>query len=361
MKILVIFTGGTIGSAIKEGYISTDKNKAFRLIEMYNALRRDPVDFDLAEPFTLLSENMTGEYLSLLGGCLLENTARQYDGIIITHGSDTIQYTAASLSYYLPRLSIPVMLVCSQMILDHPRANGLANFDAAVSFIRARAGKGVFVPYRNSDGILYIHRGTRLLPHLPYSDDLYSIRNQYYGIMSKDGIFTKKEVFKKEASKKEASPAKQAQIRLSTGGLSLPVEWNSHILRLFPYPGMEYPSPDACGFSPEDSANSFHAVLLDTYHSGTICGVTPGMERFFKTAAEKGIPVFLTGANSGPDYDSVKLWENLHVNILPPASPVAMYMKLWMALCSTELLPHIPLAGILKTPVSGDILPYPEE
>lgn len=358
MKILVIFTGGTIGSAIKEGYISTDKKKAFKLLEIYTARHKDGVDFDLIEPFTLLSENMTGEYLSLVGRCVQENIEKQYDGIIITHGSDTIQYTAASLSYFLPRLSIPVMLVCSQLILDHPLANGPANFAAAVSFIRAKAGKGVFVPYRNNDGILYIHRGTRLLPHLPYSDNLYSIRNQYYGTVSEDGIFSGMDASapQEDICATGTSP-QQAQIRLSVRGLSLPSEWNSHILRLFPYPGMAYPSLHPCAFSPEDSVDSFRAVLLDTYHSGTLCSITPGIEQFFAIAAEKGIPVFLTGANAGPDYDSVKLWKNLHINILPPASPVAMYMKLWMALCSTDLLREIPLAEILKTSVSGDILP----
>ncbi|MCM1568456.1 MAG: asparaginase [Roseburia sp.] len=365
MKLLVIFTGGTIGSTLNDGYISTDCGKAYQLIERYRNLNRRSADFDLLEPFSLLSENMTGETITALGNCVRENIHKPYDGIIITHGSDTIQYTAAALSYFLPRPPIPVLLVCSQLVLEHPLANGLANFSAAVDFIASGAGTGVFVPYRNHDGVIYIHRGTRLLPHLPYGDDLHSIYGQSYGIMQENGCFTKNKPLRQSESDKTLSGAH---------GLQLPLEWHSGVLRLFPYPGMQYPSLDYSTL-PESGAKALcpgsgsrrkvsvpvsegqpKAVLLDTYHSGTLCSMTPGMEAFFHAAAQKGLPVFLTGADAGPDYDSVKLWKKLHVTTLPPASPIAMYMKLWMALCSPKLLQSFPLDEIMKTPLSQDIL-----
>ena len=57
------------------------------------------------------------------------------DGIILTHGSDTIQYTAALLSYVL-KPEIPVMIVCSNYVLEDEKANGFDNFCAAVDFIK---------------------------------------------------------------------------------------------------------------------------------------------------------------------------------------------------------------------------------
>lgn len=54
------------------------------------------------------------------------------EGIILTHGSDTIQYTASFLSCIEEFTHIPVMVVCSNYVLTDNRANGLRNFSAAV-------------------------------------------------------------------------------------------------------------------------------------------------------------------------------------------------------------------------------------
>lgn len=345
MKILVVFTGGTIGSTAHDGYISTDPAKPYKLLELYkNQYTRD-VEFDTAEPYTLLSENLTGEYLKLLGCCLKENATKQYDGIIVTHGTDTLQYSAATMGYLLSGITMPVVFVSSGFVLEDPRANGVANFAAAVNFILSTAGTekssnaGVFVSYRNGDHVQYIHRGIRLLPHLPYSDDLFSIGGTYYGTVSGDGTFTKNAAYEEQEDDKI----------FSYQGLSLPDTWDSGISRIFPYPGMQYPDLGSI-------SNGILAVLLDTYHSGTLCSITPDMEQFFKTAAERKISVFLTGADNRISYDSVRAWESFHINVLPPASPIAMYVKLWMALSSKELLKNVALDEIMNAPMGGDIL-----
>ena len=332
MKILVVFTGGTIGSAVKDGYISTDRNKTHRLIQTYYDMGGRQVDFTLSEPYFMLSENMTGSHLAQLGRFILGQLDQSYDGIIVTHGTDTIQYTAAALGYTLPDPDIPVMLVSSNYVLDDPRAKGPANFHAAVEFIAARAGKGVFVPYQNDNGIVYIHRGTRLLPHLPYSDELTSVLNSYYGIMTKDGAFEKNEDYTVSAP---SGPA-----------LALPGTWNSDIVRIYPYPGMDYPA----------LSRMPRAVLLDTYHSGTVCSSTPEMEQFFDTLRQNNVPVFLTGACKGASYDSVKILEKPGITVLPQASPIAMYMKLWMACSSDALLKSKSLAQTMTETVGEDIV-----
>lgn len=331
MKILVVFTGGTIGSTVSNGYISPDKNKAYRLIEMYRSLHKNDVEFEFAEPYTLLSENLTGDYLTALGSCLLKYITHGYDGIIVTHGTDTLQYSAAAMSYLLANAQLPVVFVSSNFVLDNPAANGLDNFAYAVQFIAHRQGKGVFVSYRNSDNIVYIHRGTRLLPHLPYSDDLFSVAGQYYGLY-RENTFV-------------ANPYYRASQSNHVYTLALPTNWASGILRVFPYPGMEYPV----------LSTNVRAVLLDSYHSGTICSMTPNMTAFYNEINARNIPVFLTGTDSGVDYESVKIWKQLRICTLPQASPIAMYVKLWMALNSEELLKSISLEELMFTPIGEDI------
>ncbi|MGN0341717.1 MAG: asparaginase domain-containing protein [Roseburia sp.] len=334
LHILVIFTGGTIGSTKQNDWISTDESKNYLLIEKYQQQTKRKVEFTCKNPFTLLSENMTGETLHRLGQVVQENLSPEYNGIIITHGSDTIQYSAAMLSYALGQISLPVLLVCSNYVLEDPRANGLANFSAAVDFIASGAGNGVFVPYRNSDGALYIHQGTRLLPHLPFRDDLFSVMGQYYGIVKPTG-----DVLPNKANGERLFPSKDSD------PLVLPTQPSSRILRLFPYPGFSYPALQ----EPYPAA-----ILLDTYHSGTLCSATPGMEEFFTRAHELGIPVFLTGATAGADYDSVKAWKQLHIFTLPQASPIAMYMKLWMLLCTYPDIDGTSLAQLMEIPMQDD-------
>lgn len=332
MKLLVIFTGGTIGCTVKNGYISTDNTTTYQLLDLYRKkTKRKNVSIDSVEPYTLLSENLTGEYIRALGECLRDNLSKDYDGIIITHGTDTIQYSAAALSYAFPQLSVPVLLVSSNLVLDDENANGVPNFDAAVEFIAAGAGNGVFVPYRNNDGVLYIHQGNRLLPHLPYCDDLISLGLEYYAIF-RDGNIEKNPSFR---------------IAPSTGtsrALPLPGTWNSGIKRVFPYPGMEYPS----------LSGAIKAVLLDTYHSGTLCSISPDMTGFYAEAYAKSIPFYLTGSQNGLDYESVKEWKNAHVITLPPASPIAMYIKLWMA--SAEAANSDEMEWIMNIPIAGDFM-----
>jgi len=330
LKILVVFTGGTIGSVVNDGYISPSDNTRYQLIEKYNSLAKREVDFEYDEPYTLLSEDVTGEYLGKLGECLLAHKDKDYDGIIVTHGTDTVQYSAASMAYLLQGINKPVIFVSSNYVLDDPRANGLDNFAYAVEFIVNKQGTGVFAVYRNGDGVVYVHRGNRLLPHLPCDDNLYSVGDMYYGHYEKNR-FVPNPNYRVTASDKKYE-------------MSLPKKWNSGILRIFPYPGMEYPK----------LSEQTRAVILDSYHSGTICSITPGMKEFFATAKAKNIPVFLAGSNPGTDYESVKEWKELGVYTLPQASPIAMYIKLWMIMDLEGILDGMSVNDIMMLSVSED-------
>ena len=109
MKILVVFTGGTIGSCYNDGVISPDSSTRYKLIEMYKQ-NGGYAEFDAISPYTVLSENLNGEYFNLLYNSVKENI-NNYDGIIVTHGTDTLQYTSAVLSYMFGLCNTPIVLV----------------------------------------------------------------------------------------------------------------------------------------------------------------------------------------------------------------------------------------------------------
>ena len=179
MKILVVFTGGTIGSCYNDGVISPDSNTRYKLIEMYKQ-NGGYAEFDAISPYTVLSENLNGEYFNLLYNSVKENI-NNYDGIIVTHGTDTLQYTSAVLSYMFGLCNTPIVLVSANYPLESEKSNGLENFSAAVDFIKSGNNKGVFVAYKNNGEHANIHRASRLQKHLAYSDKIESVNNIYYG------------------------------------------------------------------------------------------------------------------------------------------------------------------------------------
>ena len=122
MKILFIFTGGTIGSTCHENVISPDSSKSHKLIQEYDTRFGIDFEFSVLEPYVELSENNTGEHIKKLCLCVTNNINKNYDGIIVTHGTDTIQYSAATLGYALSSNSIPVCIVSANRPIDDKKS-----------------------------------------------------------------------------------------------------------------------------------------------------------------------------------------------------------------------------------------------
>lgn len=307
MNILFVFTGGTIGSTVVGDTIDTDNKKPYRLLREYR--RRTPIDFNLKvmEPYTELSENCTGEHIATLIRVLGEQVGK-YDGIVLTHGTDTLQYTAAALGYALGNDVPPVCIVSANHPIEDERSNGIDNLCAAISLIREGGHRGVFVPYRNEGETVTIHRATRLSAGLVFSDRMDSVWGEPYGKMDENFAFCKSAVYKEEEDALGAPPTR-----------SLTAE-NQEVLRLFPYPGMTYPA----------ITEKVKCVLLDTYHSGTVNTGSAAARAFFAEAREKGVKVFVTGATGEPTYASTDAYGELGIVTLPRLSPIAAYMKLWL-------------------------------
>ncbi len=153
MKILTLFTGGTIACSSKGGVLSPDKDNGFLLLDMYRETD-GTVDFTAEMPYSILSENLCAENLNTLWSCVSAHDLSKYDCVIVCHGTDTLQYTGAFLSLKLGLCETPVVLVSANYPLNHRRSNGFENFCAAVSFIKSGQGRGVFIAYKN-DGEIF--------------------------------------------------------------------------------------------------------------------------------------------------------------------------------------------------------------
>ena len=333
MKILFVFTGGTIGSTKQGKLIGTDKGKPYVLLQMYHRAYGLDFEYECVTPYIALSENNTGETLRPLFACIKEHIDCGYDGIVVTHGTDTLQYSAAALAYAFADIQIPLCLVSSNYPLEDPRANGLANLRGAVRFIREVNTPGVWVSYQNTGEALCIHRGTRLMDGMAFTDRVESILSTHYGTFMGEAPFVKNLNYRESPNGMSA-----------TGVLPLD-EVSAQILRVNPHPGMVYPALGA----------GVRYVLHTSYHSGTINTVSGEALRFFAEAKERGIPVFLTGVMPGDAYASTEAFEALGIQRLYNLASVAAYMKLWMldALRGGEPI----TAELLQTPLAGDVVP----
>lgn len=177
-RILLVLTGGTIGTVSgsdgRRRVVSDDGPKPMLLASLKKLAPEYEPEADIRIPYQVLSEHMNTDYLNALGDCLREEELSRYDGIFITHGSDTLAFTAAYLAELLRGCPVPVFLLASQRPLDDPESNGTENFLAALKLLGHIPEAGVFVTYRNSDGIMYLHRAEELRQCEPGTDDFFS-------------------------------------------------------------------------------------------------------------------------------------------------------------------------------------------
>lgn len=137
-KILVIGTGGTIGS-VKDDNIHLDT--PFKILDYMNY---DDVEFECVSPFTILSENMSFELWKKLADYIGSVDFSKYKGIIVLHGSDTLSFTGALLANLF--YDKPIVLVASDKPLEYKTANGFKNFENAVKYIQNGISK-VYISY----------------------------------------------------------------------------------------------------------------------------------------------------------------------------------------------------------------------
>ena len=110
-RICVIFTGGTIGSYSNGGIVDLKPETSSLLIEKYRERFGNAIHFDELRPLNILSENMQPSDLEVMADCIRGVDKDAYDGIILTHGTDTLCFTANLFSQLFCDIKIPLVFV----------------------------------------------------------------------------------------------------------------------------------------------------------------------------------------------------------------------------------------------------------
>ena len=141
-KILLITTGGTIASVAGENGLAPMGSgilagEVDRLRAYYDITVHDLMCLD--------SSNIQPEEWVTIARCVFEKR-RGYDGIVITHGTDTMAYTSSVLSFMLPDIDLPVVLTGAQLAMQNPSSDAFDNLRTA--FLMAASGKrGIFLAF----------------------------------------------------------------------------------------------------------------------------------------------------------------------------------------------------------------------
>ena len=267
MKILLIYTGGTIGMIHDKesgAYIPFDFENLQEQIPELNQLdcELEVISFDKS----IDSSNMHPKIWTQLGKTIEDNYLK-YDGFVILHGSDTMAYTSSALSFILENLNKPVILTGSQLPSGVPRTDAKENLITAIEIAAStRDGKpevpevAVYFEYQ-------LYRGNRT--HKVNAEHFEAFESVNYPALAEAGVHIK---FNRRYTQ-----------NLSEEKLIVHKEFNDNIGVLKLFPGITESTVNAVLSAPK-----IEAIILETFGSGN----APTYKWFLaaiKKATTKGI------------------------------------------------------------------------
>ena len=161
-KLLLLTTGGTIASRPTESGLAPELGG--QLLASHLTELTASYDLTVRDILHLDSSNIQPEEWQLIARHI-HAACGDFDGIIVSHGTDTMAYTASVLSFMLQGLSIPVVLTGAQLPIEHPLTDGIDNLRTA--FAMAASGfPGVFLAFNRKVilGCRAVKTHTTLMP-----------------------------------------------------------------------------------------------------------------------------------------------------------------------------------------------------
>jgi len=162
--VVIMSTGGTIASRVD--YRTGAVRSALSASDLYGVVPElaDVAQVDTEIVFSLYSENITPKHWTELAQLIAKRIEQDVDGVVIAHGTDTMAYTSAALSFALQNLPVPVILVGAQRSSDRPSSDAATNLIGAVKAAGEApfAEVGLAMHENVSDNAIAIHRGTKV-------------------------------------------------------------------------------------------------------------------------------------------------------------------------------------------------------
>jgi len=260
-EILLLTTGGTIASV--PGGEGLEPHRSDVMERELNQLRTY-YDITVRDVMCLDSSNISPAEWQTLANRIYADRA-DFDGIVISHGTDTMAYTASAVTFMLPGIDRPVVFTGSQLPLRDILSDGPDNLRTA--FAMAASGKpGVFLAFDRK-----VMLGCRAVKVRASGFSAFeSVNARYAGIVSNRGLVIDEKVLPTPLGAPELRPQ---------------ISENVFLLKLTP------------GLDPEIfdmlAAAGYKGIVVEAFGLGGINVLHKGL-RGIRRAVEKGISVVIT-------------------------------------------------------------------
>lgn len=144
-KILMIATGGTIASVSGADGLTPQVNSE-KLISYIPEIS-EFCKADTLQIFNIDSTNITPDHWIKIAQTIYENYS-QYDGFVICHGTDTMAYTAAVLSYMIQNSKKPIVLTGSQKPIDREDTDARINLRDSFLYASSEHASGIVIVFQ---------------------------------------------------------------------------------------------------------------------------------------------------------------------------------------------------------------------
>lgn len=261
-RILFLTTGGTIASqASARGFTPiTAGEEMLKMLPNLSGL----CQVETAELMRLDSTNIQPEEWQQMAHSVY-SALDNYDGVVISHGTDTMAYSAAALSYMLRNLDKPVILTGSQLALTAKDSDGPTNLYDAFS-VALEGIPGVYVVFAGK----IIHGCRAVKVRTQGADAFFSVNAPLCGTVTNNKVMW------------------QNPLPTASGARSLAAHCQSRVLLLKLAPGLEPNLIEAAGIL------GYRGMVVEGYGAGNVTNTHRDIASALAKAIQGGLAVVVT-------------------------------------------------------------------
>lgn len=312
-KIAVITTGGTVESILENEKRDTSKNNP-----EFNEKLNKYNNIDIFKVMNKLSENMMPQDWILITKRIKEKINQGYENIIVTHGTDTMVYTASAVKILLGNINETIIFTGAMDGPDSGNSDFNINISGAIEACKNKYLNGVFVSLRSNESInkVYMHDALYVKPPYMDSKGYESIFDNHIGTYKLKRGWNWNNVDDKLKNVSDSGLNKIPDLE------NIKQENNIQFLSI--YPGINI-------------SNYIHSenIIISSYHSGTASSeyYENSLMNFIKNNKNKNI--FLTGYSTSTITNMYQSTANLQkegIILIKDIQPHVLYVSLYLGL-----------------------------